>query len=123
MFYSLLDSNHGDIGEQRTGMTLQQLAAECSGLSNCQSFNTQGYLKLAVKTIDLFQRLTGDPCKGLYVKESIPGKWRFSTCGWVCQQVDRSVVANKLREPCWCSLPICHPNWIQVRATVELLSA
>ena len=73
-FYSLVDSNYGDIGGQRTGKTLQQLAAECSSLRNCQSFNTNGFLKTRVKTMDQLQRLTGDPCTGMYVKDGTPGK-------------------------------------------------
>lgn len=74
-FYSLVDSNFGDVpGGRRTGKTLQQLADECKSLPSCQSFNTNGYLKRAVTTMDQFQRLTGDPCRGLYVKSGTPGK-------------------------------------------------
>lgn len=83
-FYSLLDSNFGDIGGQRTGKTLQQLAAECSSLPDCQSFNTNGYLKKSVKTLDQFQRLTGDPCHGLYVKQGMPGKTSTIDHSWCC---------------------------------------
>lgn len=86
---------------------MQQLAAECSSLPNCQSFNTNGYLKQSVKTLDQFQRLTGDPCRGLYVKEGQPGRLQGRGCS-VVQALGHGKVW-------WPHVPLVHlrlPSWL-----------
>lgn len=49
-------------------------AALLPSLTTCMAFTTSGSLKSAVPSMDKFTKLSGDPCRGLYVRSNILGK-------------------------------------------------
>ncbi len=66
-FHPGMDSSKDDL-KQVKGKTVDELKAECSRLAACKGFNTNGFLKTAIKPQDQWQKWSDDPKKGLYVK-------------------------------------------------------
>jgi hypothetical protein len=67
------ESSGGDIlGSPFNALDLGALAAKCRGNPTCNAFNTQGWLKhnLRPKTEWRTDFGAGDPCSGIYIKQS-----------------------------------------------------
>jgi len=74
-------------------------AALLPSLTTCKAFTTSGSLKSAVPSMDKFTKLSGDPCRGLYVRSSIPGELRWDGCPICVPQA-----ASEWSDPCVRSL-------------------
>lgn len=74
LFYSTADSPGGDI-KQIKGATVDELKVACSQDPTCVAFTTGGWIKKAIRSQDLWAKLSTDPAQGLYVKD-VPGVMR-----------------------------------------------
>jgi len=76
-FYPFMDSGLNDIGRDSSGNE-EDYAKTCYEDSNCEGFNSNGWLKHTIQDQSAWNQWTNDSSKGLYVKkESFLDKFDF----------------------------------------------
>lgn len=107
-FLKGMDSLYGDLAFLG-GMSVEQLAAECSARHGCKGFTSSGMLKDRLRQVaERTELISPGPCDGLYIKSGATPDGKC--CSWLqhaCSGMCRHLALMAAPHPAHVSTSIC----------------